>query len=265
MSRTLVIAEIGSCHDGDIVKAFELINEAKRAGADVAKAQYWSSAERLAERRRAASYVDIYRRYQVPESWLPKMKAQCDAFGIEFMCTTYLPEDVAVVAPFVKRFKIASFEAQDREHLKAHVPFGKDVIVSEGMLDENTPQLRLQVPGARVFYLHCVSAYPAPIEELNLSTLKWRPNHSGFDGFSDHSGKITTGGIAVAAGAEIIEVHTKLDDTDPNNPDAGDFALTPDVLAPYVIFIREVERMLGDGLKRVTPSEAAMAQYRVTP
>jgi N-acetylneuraminate synthase/N,N'-diacetyllegionaminate synthase len=264
VNRTLVIAEIGSCHDGEPLQAIRLINVARSCGADVAKFQFWSSADRLAERRHADAYREIYRRYQLPQASLALLKARCDNQGLEFMCTTYLPEDVEVVAPFVSRFKVASFEAADVALMDAHRSFDdREIIVSTGMIgDGEYWALRDEWSdvSSDVSWLHCVSSYPAPVESLNLSVIIGY----GMDGFSDHSSPIETwtGALAVAAGARIIEAHLRLDDTDPQNPDAP-HAMTPSQFSEYVRNIRFAETALGHGNKCVMACEAAMTPYRV--
>lgn len=262
MSRTFVVAEAGSCHDGDRSKACRLVHAAKISGADACKFQFWSSADRLADRRRVPDrYREIYRRYQMPATWLAELKHACDEMGLEFIATCYLPEDLDVVAPFVRRFKIASFEASDRAFVEAHR--GRPTIISWGMADGEPPYFW---PGAKV--LHCVSAYPAPVEAMNLNVLQgdwgepYDPAPSPFVGLSDHSRQLDMGALAVAAGAEIIETHIRLDDTDPENPDYAT-AFTPAECAEYVRLIRRAEVIMGDGEKRQQPCEAEMAQYRV--
>lgn len=287
MARTLVIAEIGSCHDWRYMRVLELIAAARRAGADVAKFQFWCDPDRLADRRRVPPYYrEMYRRYAIPAAWLPDMKGACDRVGIEFMCTTYLPEDVAVVAPLVKRFKVASFEAGAADLREAHRPYllGRQVIISLGMgaVDDAASWLALHsgvvVEGslrseivedarsapARVRFLHCVSAYPAPVEALNLKVLRVGARHGLIHGFSDHTepGLTWTGALAVAAGAEIIEAHLRLDSTDPQNPDAP-HAMNPAQFAEYVQHIRFAETCLGDAGAGRQPCEREMAQYRV--
>lgn len=272
MARTFVIAEAGSTHDRRLTKAFDLIEAAAIAGADAVKFQFFSDPDRLADRRRVPEgYRDIYRRYRVPDYWLAPLKDGCDRADIEFMCTVYLPQDVAVLAPLVKRFKVASFEARDAEFLAAHASFDKPLIVSTGMMSARESwELKwrlLDDHKLAVEVLHCVSAYPAPIEQMNLALL--RPEgHDGcggrsrFDGLSDHSRDIRTGGLAVAAGAQIIEAHLRLDDTDPQNPDYAT-AFAPAEFAEYVRNIRFSEKVMGDGEKKLQPAEAEMARYRV--
>lgn len=251
MSRTVIIAEAGSCHDGVYEKAVGLIDVARDAGADVVKFQFWSDAKRLAERRNADKYLPIYEQYAMPASWLPRLHAETNRRGLEFMCTVYLPEDIPTVAPFVRRFKVASFEASDHTFVTAHLPFDKPILVSTGM----SPQV---VPLASVQKLHCVSAYPTPLDEANLGVLFG----DDYVGFSDHTHCIYTGAFAVCAGASVIEVHIKDWATARDNPDA-ETALDPTMFAEYVRLVRLAERMLGDGHKHLMPCEVPMTRYQV--
>ncbi len=102
-----VLAEIGSCHDGSLQRALKLIQVARDCGADVVKAQFWSSAKRMAKRRKAFGYESIYAKYQVPESWLPVMRAEANLLGMKFACSSYLPEDVEIVAEHAEILKMA--------------------------------------------------------------------------------------------------------------------------------------------------------------
>ncbi len=256
---TLIIAEAGSCHDGDLIKALQLVDVASHAGADAVKFQYWSSPERLAERRHAPDYLDTYSKYAMPVEWLPVLKMRADQRGIEFMCTTYLPEDIATVAPFVKRFKISSFESIDREFVWQHIDYGKLIIVSVGMQGYDEIERLRDSTSAPMMFLHCVSAYPAPFQDFNLAVIR----DCCLAGFSDHSGQVRTGAYAVMAGATIIEVHFKLLNTFLVNPDAGLHALRPEELKEYVFDVRQAEVMLGDGNKRLMESERAMEKYQV--
>jgi len=268
VDKTFLIAEMGSCHDGDIEKAMRLVHLAKTAGFDCVKGQFYSSAERLAERRNAPDYLPIYQKYQMPRDWLPILKDECDMVGIEWMVTTYLKEDIGVVAPFVQRFKIASFEAGDREFIEAHYPFcdGAQLIISTGMMGWG--EFTDIAHSVKYLHgiLHCVSAYPA--DSANLGALhemqQWL---RGFPynlkiGYSDHTTDPDMGGWAVAAGAEIIEAHIRLDDTDRQNPDY-DTALSPEYAVSYVRRARAAEKAMGDGIKRPQEVEEAMMGYLV--
>lgn len=261
MSRTFVIGEIGSCHDGSFEKAKRLIRAALDAGCNAAKGQFWSSSDRMAARRRNADdYLAVYRRGQMPVEWLPRLRGYAESIGIEWACSTYLPEDVRVVAPFVKLFKVSSFENTSEGMIRAHRAAGKRVLVSTGLTDHDGMwRLRTSWESVDVEFLHCTSGYPTPSEDMNLAAIR----EYKLDGYSDHSGLIEGGQAAVHHGARIVEVHVRLEDSNAENPDAGEHALLPEDLRAYVGWIRQAEVMSGSGRKHVMPSEASMARYQV--
>lgn len=254
--KTFVVAEAGSNHEGVLGNAMALIDVAKEAGADACKFQFWSSAERMSQRRNAPENLEMFRKYAMPQGWLFDLWKYCLTRQIEFMCSVYLPEDIEVVAPLVKRFKIASFEAGDKEFIEAHIPFNKPIIVSTGMIDHPTKiswDLR-----PRVSFLHCVSAYPAPVNEASLGCLQ---THD-FSGFSDHTKSLISGAVAVAGGAKILEKHFTLVTTSRDAPDYK-VSLWPDDLEKYIANVREAELLLGDGEKKVQPSEQENLRFKV--
>jgi N,N'-diacetyllegionaminate synthase len=250
-NHTFIIAEAGSSHDLDMTKARRLIEAAKECGADAVKFQWTSNAKKMAERRGHPEWAKGYEEYlELDESWLHLLKATCDEVRIEFMCTVYLIEDISVIAPLVKRFKVSNFESSWLEFVDAHFPYNKQVIISKPV---SVTHERDQLANVRT--LQCVSRYPCPIYEVRLEAIRgckytdygrrmtWLPN---CDGLSDHTANVLTGAAAVAAGARIIEAHIRLDDTSPDNPDYkhslrcgkwGEFQT-------YVENIRTVERML---------------------
>ena len=261
--RTYLIAELGSCHDGDWGKVIRLVRACADAGFSACKLQYWSSADRLADRRHATPhYRDVYRRYAIPADWLPQFRTLCHNAGVEAVCTVYLPEDVATVAPHVDSIKVASFENEDRALVDAVRATGKPVIVSHGMVRGLLPwMLPRRLTPSGVWILACVSAYPAPIDGAlaGLAFCKrdedW-PDY--FSGYSDHTRCVWTGACAVAAGAFIIEVHVRLDDTRPDNPDYAT-ALDESELRRYAEGVRIAERLIAD----VPVDESDMARFKV--
>lgn len=274
--RTVIIAEIGSTHDGDLGKAYDLIYAARDAGAGYVKAQFWSSAKRLAERRQSGpGYEEIYRTYQIPRDWIEALANRTHATGLGFICTSYLPEDIETVAPHVDHFKVASFEAADLDFIAAHYPYchwqpDRWLIVSTGLQDGGT-LTRLKTeravvgsgrPSVTMKLLHCVSAYPAPVESLALGQIQ--PEE--LDGFSDHAAVRwpASGAVAVALGAKILEVHLRLPETDERNPDAQ-VALMPGELRRYIEHVRYADAAIGDEpWRQHNQAEDEMRKYRVT-
>lgn len=232
MTHTFVIAECGSCHDNSFTKALRLIDAAVAAGADAAKFQYWSSAGKLAARRGLGPDAKaVYEKYQLPKSWLPNLKEYCDGSGIEFMCTTYLLEDIAQVAPLVKRFKISAYESRWTEFVVSHYGYKKPIVISQ-----NAGYPILDAP-VNLHYMWCVSKYPALMEDISYIPI------TGWKGLSDHTVSTILGGISVALGALTIEKHLRLVDTVGECPDYG-HSLDPQDFRTYVSNIREAELAL---------------------
>lgn len=275
MKQTYVIAEAGSCHDGDLQYATELVAIARDTGCDAIKFQYWSDPDQLAERRRVPEkYRAIYRHYAMPADWVPTLAEVARLGHLDFMCTAYLPQDVAVLAPAVRHFKVASFEAQAWDLIEAHIPYlkqdrnaGRDrwLVMSRGMGADHASGIPSDLLQA-VKFLLCTSAYPAPLQDLNLRRfhLSSALDEDVLDGFSDHSepAYTWTGALAVAAGAEIVEAHVKHPRTAATNPDAP-HAMSWPQLRDYVAHIRFAERTLGDGRMAERPSERPMMAYKV--
>jgi sialic acid synthase SpsE len=270
--NTYLIAECGSCHDGRLHQALNLVEMAASAGASACKFQWTSNPMYMAIRRGKASehgYTEHYRKYLAfPESWHGELARACAAMHLDYMCTVYLKADISKVAPYVAHFKVASFEAKDTKFLLAHEPHRnlQDVFVSTGMMDDAQVCKTVDLlwpfnhgPDGRYRLLHCTSKYPANLEDLNLSVLRDRLHC----GLSDHSPPtyIESGALAVACGAQVIEAHVRLTDTDKANPDY-EHAMSPNVFRLYIEAIRQAEIALGDGMKRVMPGE--LTEYEVT-
>lgn len=260
-----IIAEIGSAWvsgtdwNVNFRNAIQAIIIAKQAGADAIKFQWTSDAVEMAERRKVDDPAAYWRlAWQLP--MINNFVSRCNTVGLEFMCTVYLPKDVATIEPYVKRFKIASLEAPGRALWRAVNRYNKPVIVSTGCCDhDKVTQLPWWTTQAK--FLHCTAAYPCVPEEANLKVLT-SETWPYFDGLSDHTCNVMTGAFATCCGAEILEVHFRLDRTPHDNPDYP-HSHAPQRLAKYIRHVRLAERMLGDGIKRVTPGEQVLVQHRV--
>ena len=234
----LIIAEAGVNHNGDIVLAHKLIDAAKEAGADVVKFQTYDC-EKLdpsGERR------EMLRKLQLTIDAHFVLKAHCDRIGIEFCSTPFDVESLHFLVKLgVKRIKIAS----GQDWLLPHATkTGLPIIISNGMGFG-------EICGGDVTTLHCTSGYPTPDNEVHLRAHPFGPDPWGL---SDHTeGSVAAIG-AVALGASVIEKHLTLDRT-MKGPDHK-ASIEPKTFKRMVTDIRRMEVMLGDGVKRVMPSEA---------
>jgi sialic acid synthase SpsE len=246
MRKTFIIAEAACTWlHGGLEAAYRSIKAAKECGADAWKTQWTSNPIAMAKRRGADP--EKYFRLGWDHEWLPLLAARCKEYGLSFMCTTFIPRDVDLIAPHVYQYKVSAFECNDMEHLSAHGSRPVIVSVNPGKAKP------VGLPGAR--FLWCISRYPAEPESLELSRLHHQDGLMPWDGFSDHTTSTLTGAVAVGAGARIIEKHVRLSDTPVDDPDYGhslvvDFAdngflaRSPYAFKTYVDNIREAERML---------------------
>lgn len=258
-----MIGEIGSCHERFLKEAKSMIwdvDDSEYNCANAVKFQYFSDSQKVSAKRHAPEYADMYERYRLPADWLPELAAEAALHGTDFMCTVYLKEDIAIVAPFVKTFKIASCDALDRDFLNAHLEYQKPIYMSVGLLTE--PELdtvlrwREELGREHLKLLYCVSAYPCPLDEVNLSAI----TRYDLDGFSDHTANPVMGALAYAAGARIIEAHVRAHLTPRSNPDFG-HALDPKQWCTYVKNVRAAELAIGNGLKQTQPSEQPLRKF----
>ncbi len=270
MSKTLIIAEAGVNHNGDIHLAKKLIDTALEAGCDVVKFQTFkvdslvSSAASLADYQKQntgkdESQKEMLSRLSLSYADFEALKHYCDEKGIEFLSTPFDIDSIHFLDNLVSFWKIPSGEITDYPYLVEIAKTHKKVILSTGMssLDEVEAAIKLlQSNGAgEISLLHCTTEYPAPFNSVNLramNTLKEK-----FDipvGYSDHTKGISVPIAAVAMGATIIEKHFTLD----RNMEGPDHkaSLEPDELKEMVDAIRNVEKSLGDGIKVIQDAEA---------
>jgi N,N'-diacetyllegionaminate synthase len=258
-----IIGEIGSCHEGFLDQALAMIrhvNDQEHAFADAVKFQYFHSGEAVAAKRKAPEYAAMYDKYRLPAEWLPELHQHALDYGSDFICTVYLTEDIPVVAPYVDKFKIASCDALDRKFVEAHLKYDKPILISTGLLNEEELMrmlaLRAEVGHDRIKLLHCVSAYPCPVEQVHLKIIK----EYDLDGFSDHTANPLMGALAYMAGARIFEAHVRSRTTTKDNPDYP-HALDPEQWNQYVSNIHLAATATGHRIKQTQPAEEELRRF----
>lgn len=270
---TLVIAEAGVNHNGDMSLARRMIQVAAQAGADYVKFQTFS-AERLVTRQAPkASYqarstgagetqYAMLRRLELSETMHRELLATCKDLGIGFLSTGFDEQSVDMLAGIGQEFfKVPSGEITNLPYLRHVGAYGRKVLLSTGMstLAEAESALQaLEHAGTSrdlVTVLHCSSAYPTPDSQANLRAILTMREQLGVAvGYSDHTLGTEIAIAAVALGATVIEKHFTLDRR-LEGPDHG-ASLEPMELEALVRSIRRVELALGDGHKRAMPDEA---------
>jgi N,N'-diacetyllegionaminate synthase len=273
IKRTLIIAEAGVNHNGDLELARKLIDAAADAGADLVKFQTFNASRQVTRVAKKADYQtkttdgkesqhDMLQRLELTEAMHHKLIAHCSTRNIGFFSTGFDIESINLLLGLSQdHFKIPSGEITNLPYLRHIGKLGKTVILSTGMATLGDIEAALDVleqagtARAKITVLHCTTEYPTPMNEVNLRAMQ--TIHAAFGvavGYSDHTVGVEVAIAAVAMGATVIEKHFTLDRNLPG-PDHK-ASLEPEELKAMVAAIRNIEIALGDGIKRLTPSEA---------
>jgi N,N'-diacetyllegionaminate synthase len=254
MTSTFIIAEAGANHDRKFEQALSLIDAAVNAKANAVKFQTYSSNTLYSKNTPDfAGYSNISKlieQLELPREWQPDLKEYCDEKGIEFMSTPFDEKAVQELVDLgVKRLKIAGFESTDPRFVSMVLSAGLPTIISLGIGSSHSGIYRIlemaELYGVKdITFLHCNNAYPTPLEDVNLDTIKGMAMDSRYKtGFSDHTTSVFTPALAVTAGATVIEKHYTLSRY-LQGPDHA-FALEPKELAEMVAYIRFAEKCKG--------------------
>jgi N,N'-diacetyllegionaminate synthase len=272
--RTLIIAEAGVNHNGDIKMAKTLIDIAADSGADLVKFQTFKADRLVTERAEKADYQitatnssesqhDMLRKLELTESMHHELIAHCTSKKIGFFSTGFDVESLNLLIRLGQNlFKIPSGEITNLPYLRHIGKLNATVILSSGMSNMNEIDAAIKAleesgtPRSKITILHCTTSYPVPMPDVNLRAMQSIKNKFNVSvGYSDHTLGIEIPIAAVALGATVIEKHFTTDRSQPG-PDHK-ASLEPLELKSMIDGIRAVEIALGDGIKRVMPSEIA--------
>ena len=261
-----VIAEAGVNHDGEVDLAHRLIDVAAGAGADAVKFQTFRPEELVApdagsapyqRERGAATQEEMLRRLTLPDGAWRELAADAVERGLAFLSTAFdLPSLDLLVDLGVPALKVPSGELDHLALIREIASRGLPVLLSTGLgtLDEVAAAVEAAAPAPAVALLHCVTAYPAPVDASNLRAMVTMAETFGVPvGWSDHTEGPVTAIAAVALGASVLEKHFTVDRSR-SGPDHAASA-DPDQLAAYIAAVRSAEASLGDGVKRPAAAE----------
>lgn len=273
-----IIAEAGVNHNGDAQRALEMVEVARKAGADAIKFQSFSADKLVGMTAQKASYqrretgegtqYAMLKALEMSHELHAQLFARCAELGIEFMSTPF-DEDAAdfLVTLGMQRLKIPSGELINHPFLRFLSSKNVPLILSTGMasMDEIVDAVDV-IRTSRQAYgfeqpletiltiLHCTSNYPAACADVNLRAMASIRERTGLSvGYSDHTLGLAVSTAAVALGATTIEKHFTLDRTLPG-PDHR-ASLEPGELATLIGQIRDVEAALGSAIKAPTVAE----------
>ena len=263
-----IIAEIGVNHDGRLDRALELVQSAASAGADAVKFQWFDSRELLSSSASLVAYQHEAGESD-PHRMLERLQLSSDDMGQLISCarglelqtivTVFTPHlvEVAMKLPW-DILKTASPDLINRPLLEAVRATGLPLLVSTGGSTLQEVQKSLSWIGTHELgVLHCVSSYPTTEQDASLGAIRVLGETTGLPvGYSDHTTGLETGGLAVAAGASILEKHVTWD-RNAAGPDHS-CSMEPDEFARYIAFARRARQMVGGFEKSVAHSELAV-------
>ena len=272
LNQTLIIAEAGVNHNGDMKLAKQLIDAAANSGADYVKFQTFSADRIVAKSADKADYQKKYsdstesqyemlKRLELSVEMHLELIEYCERRSIKFLSTGFDIQSVDLLVGFgLNLLKIPSGEITNLPFLRHIGSLGLPVILSSGMstmseiVDAMSILDRAGLPRSQITVLHCTTEYPTPMDEVNLRAMNSIRNTLGVAvGYSDHSVGIEVSVAAVALGASVIEKHFTIDRSLPG-PDHR-ASLEPVELGAMVKAIRNIEVALGSDVKEPTISE----------
>ena len=271
------IAELSGNHGGDINKALELIDAAAKTGASAIKIQTYrpdtitldhDGPEFVVKDKlwQGRTLYELYEEAHTPWHWHEALFARAKEHGITLFSSPFdktaidLLEDLNCPA-----YKIASFEITDIGLIQYAAKTGKPIIMSTGMatlaeIEEAVTAVK-EAGGTQLAILHCVSGYPTPIADCNLSTLAYLHQYLDIPvGLSDHSLADTAAIASVALGGSIIEKHFKMTN-DTTSVDAA-FSLDPNEFSSMVSAVKNTKSALGEPSFRLAKSEQDNVAFR---
>ena len=261
----LIIAEAGVNHNGNLDLALKMVDEAKRAGADIVKFQTAIPEKVISKYADKAEYqkkttgneesqLEMCKRIHLKLSDYDIIKKYCEEVGIEFLSTPFDLESIDYLEKLGMRlWKIPSGEITNLPYLIKIAKTGKPVIMSTGMAElkevEEAVNVLKENGAGEITLLHCTTEYPAPFESVNLRAMNTLREKFGTEvGYSDHTVGFEAAVAAAVLGAAVIEKHFTLN----HNMEGPDHkaSLEPEEFEVMVNNIRLIEKALGDGVKQ---------------
>ena len=266
-----IIAEAGVNHNGSPDLARKLIDVAAQAGVDAVKFQTWKTELLVTPEAKMADYqvenigqrnsqYEMLKKLELSYADFSALKSYCDECGVIFMSTPDELESADFLNSLQNIFKISSGDLTNIMFLRKIASYKKDVILSTGMgaMEEIETALDILVKAGldkgQITVLHANTEYPTPMQDVNLLAMVSIKDKFGVKvGYSDHTLGIEVPVAATALGAAVIEKHFTLSRT-MEGPDHK-ASLEPEELQAMVKAIRNIEKALGDGQKKVSESE----------
>ena len=271
-NKTFIIAEAGVNHNGSLAIAKKLIDKAKKAGADAVKFQSFKASSLISKKAEKADYqkkltarnesqYEMVKKLELDETSHIELINYCKRKKIKFLSSPFDLDSIDLLNKLgLEIFKIPSGEITNLPYLRKIGKLNKQIILYTGMsnLGEIEDALNILIENGtkknKIIVLHCNTEYPTPYEDVNLKAMVTIKNAFDIEvGYSDHTSGIEIPIAAAALGAVVIEKHFTLD----KNMEGPDHkaSLEPNELKMMVEAIRNIEKALGNGIKKPSHSE----------
>lgn len=267
------IADIAANHDGDLQRAYKLIELAKESGADAAKFQNFKAKtivsrngfNTMPQLSHQAAWkkpvYDVYEAASIDDDWTPLLKKKCDECGIEYMTSPYDFDSVDHANEYVNAYKIGSGDITWIEILRYIAKKNKPILLATGasdITDVDRAMHELSQYTKDIILMQCNTNYTVSKDNfsyINLNVLKAYQQKYPYCilGLSDHTQGHTTVLGALALGARVFEKHFT-DDNTREGPD-HQFAMNPKTWREMVTAAQELFEALGDGNKKIENNE----------
>jgi pseudaminic acid synthase len=269
-TKPFIIAELSANHNGSIERAFESIKAAKEAGADAVKIQTYT-ADTITIPCDNDDFIikgglwngwnlyDLYKEAHTPYEWHKPLFDYAKEIGITIFSSPFDKTAVDLLEELnTSIYKVASFEIIDLPLIKYIAQTKKPMIISTGManLEEITEAVEVAKENGcqDLVLLHCISSYPAPVEQSNLLTIPdLAKRFNTIVGLSDHTIGTTVATASVALGASVIEKHFTLSRKD-KGPDS-EFSSEPKEMKRLCVNTEEAWLALGEAGYSLKASE----------
>ena len=246
-----LVAELGASHGGSLKRALALVDMAAEAGADAIKLQTFSPDQMAVHYKiksgawKGRDLVELYREAHTPKSWHPVLFQRAREKSLVAFSSPFHKHDVDFLETLdCPIYKIASPEIVDLELISLVAQTGKPIIMSTGGASRDEIKQAVKIASRHcddITLLHCVSQYPAAIEDTNLATMLELQKYSCKVGLSDHSKDSLVAIMAATLGASCIEKHICIDGI---GLDSG-FAMNFDAFSSFVSGVRQASNAMG--------------------
>jgi N,N'-diacetyllegionaminate synthase len=261
--RTVLIAEVGNNHDGDLDRAYSLARLAAENGADIVKFQAFR-ADSLVNRTVAPDHHAYLRGLEFSDEEWRALAGYVQSLGCHWMSSVWDAHFLEEFGSILPAFKVGSGDFTNFPLIDRMLAFDKPLILATAMCDQEDIDATMEfirrrspdhLSSGKIALLQCTAMYDAPTEDdVNLSAMTWLRERYGVPvGYSNHAIGPTASLVAAAMGADIIEVHFTDDKARPSP--AHKLSFTPPELAMLRETVEAIPRIRGIEGKKVAPSE----------